>query len=250
MRILFLLPYICSTSLFALVSIAPVDISSHPGLSGNISGSLSSKSGNTQKDDYSLGLRAQYDQGTDYLVWGTLTYDYGTSRGVKNDDRTYAHIRTIHALYEKDWCGELFVQTEQDRFRNIQTRSLGGAGIRWRFLNSDEWGKGYAGVGGLIEKINYTNPQINANEENSRLNSYIAYTTKFMTASKLSYVGYFQPKFDIPSDYITSHTVELNIPIYQKLSLSLSANYAYDSLPPIGVQKKDTAYLTSLLWEF
>lgn len=250
MRKLLLLSYVYSTSLFALVNIAPVDIGSNPGFSGNLAGSLSSKSGNTQKDDYALGLRAQYDQGSDYLAWGTLTYDYGTARGVTNEDKIYAHLRTIHALHENDWCGELFLQTEQDKFRDIKARSIGGAGVRWRFLNAEDWGKGYAGVGGLIEKIDYTNPQINANENNSRLNSYIAYTKNFMTASRVSYIGYFQPRFDIPSDYVSSHTVELNIPIYQKLRLSLTANYAYDSLPPVGVQKKDTAYLTSLLWEF
>ena len=142
------------------------------------------------------------------------------------------------------------MQTEQDSFRSIKARSLGGAGVRWRFLDSDEWGKGYAGMGGLSEKITYTNPQINTNETNSRLNTYIAYTKKFMTTSKLSYVGYFQPKFDTVSDYVSSHTVELNIPVYQNISLSFTAKYAYDSVPPVGVEKKDTAYVTSLLWEF
>lgn len=244
------LPFLFSTSLFALVSIAPVDIGSKPGMSGNISGSLSSKSGNTQKDDYSLGLRVQYDQGSDYLVWGTFTYDYGTSNGTKNEDKTYAHVRYIHALDRSDWCTELFLQTEQDKFKAIQTRSLAGAGLRWRFFNSEDWGKGYAGLGGLAEKIDYTHPQINANEQNSRVNSYLAYTKSFPNASKLNYIGYFQPKFDQVSDYVSFQTLELIVPIYGKLNLSLSAKYAYDSRPPIGIQKKDTAFMTTLLWEF
>lgn len=237
-------------SLFALVSIAPVDIGSNPGVSGNISGSLSSKSGNTQKDDYALGLRLQYDQGADYLVWGTFTYDYGSSNGIKNEDKTYAHVRYIHALDKNDWCAELFVQTEQDAFKDIKARSLAGAGGRWRFLNSEEWGKGYAGLGGFYEKIDYTHPQRNANENNTRINSYIAYTKSFPNASKLSYLGYFQPKFEDLSDYVSSQTLELIIPIYGKLNVGLTAKYAYDSRPPIDIQKKDTAFMTSLLLEF
>ncbi len=250
MPILFLFPFLLSTSLFALVSIAPVDIGSKPGLSGNLSGSLSSKSGNTQKDDYSLGLRVQYDQAADYLAWGTFTYDYGTSNGTKNEDKTYGHLRYIHALDGKEWCGELFAQTEQDKFKDIKTRSLGGAGLRWRFFNSDDWGKGYAGLGALAEDIAYTNPELNSNEKNTRINSYLAYSKSFMGSSKLNYIGYFQPKFDQVSDYILAQTLELIIPIYGKLNLSLSAKHSYDSHPPVEITKKDTAFMTTLVWEF
>lgn len=249
LRALFLL--ILSTSLFGLVTIAPVDIGAKPGLSGNVSGSLSSKSGNTQKDEYSLGLLLQYDQGVDYVVWGTLTYDYGKSNGTKNEDKTYAHLRYIHAIDEaKVWTDELFVQTEQDKFKDINTRSLAGAGLRWRFLSSDEFGKGYTGADGMLEKINYTNSDINPNENNIRLNSYLAFTKTFANESKLSFLGYYQPKFEKISDYVSLQTLELIVPIYGKLNLSLTAKYAYDSCPPVGIKKEDTSYLTSLLWSF
>lgn len=249
MRIFFL-PYFFSTSLFALVSIAPVDIGSHPGLSGNVSGALSSKSGNTQKDEYAAGLRIQYDQGTDYLTWGTLTYNYGSTDDIKNEDKTYAHVRYIHVLHEENYNGELFGQMEQDKFKDINTRSLAGAGIRWRFLNSDDWGKGYVGIGGLVENIDYSHPQINPHEKNTRANSYVAFTKSFMASSKLNYVGYYQPKFEDTSDFVSSQMLELNLPIYKNLGLSLTAKYLYDSLPAIGVEKKDTAYATNLMWEF
>lgn len=249
MRLLLLL--ILSTSLFALVTIAPVDIGSNPGLSGNVSGSLSSKSGNTEKEDYSLGLRMQYDQGIDYLTWGTFTYDYGKSKGTKNEDKIYAHVRYIHAIDDrKEWTSEIFLQTEQDKFKAINERSLAGAGGRWRFLNSDDWGKGYIGVGALCEKIDYTHPQTNPNENNTRLNSYLALTQTFANVSKLSYLGYFQPKFNDSSDYVSLQTLELIVPIYGKLNLSLTAKYGYDSCPPINVKKSDSTYITSLLWAF
>lgn len=251
MRYFFILPGLLSTSLFALVSIAPVDIGSKPGLSGNVSGSLSSKSGNTQKDEYSLGMRLQYDQGIDYLTWGTFTYDYGESKGTKNEDKTYAHLRYIHALDQSgDWTWELFFQSEQDRFKSINGRFLGGAGARWRFLNSSDWGKGYAGIGGFLEKIDYSHPELNTNEENSRLNSYAAYTKSLMNTSKLNYIGYYQPKLNDASDYVASQTVELIVPIAGQLNLSLTAKYLYDSRPAVGVEKRDTAYMTSLLWQF
>lgn len=248
---LLLLPFFISTSLLAVVSIAPVDIGSKPGMSGSLSGSLSSKSGNTEKDEYSLGFLLQYDQGSDYVTWGKFTYDYGKSNGTKNEDKIYAHLRYIHAIDEqKEWTSEFFVQTEQDKFKDINERSLIGAGLRWRFLNSDEYGKGYAGAGALAEKIDYTHPQTNPNENNSRLNSYLALTQTFANTSKLSYLGYFQPKFDDISDYVSLQTLELIVPIYGKLNLSLTAKYGYDSAPPINVKKSDSTYLTSLVWMF
>lgn len=250
MRILLLLPSLLSTSLFALVSIAPVDIGSKPGISGNVSGSTNSHSGNTEKDEYSLGMRAQYDQGIDYLTWATLTYDYGSSNGTKNEDKLYAHLRYIHSLYESDWCSELFIQSERDQFQDIQARSLEGIDVRWRFFNMSDWGKGYAAIGALFEKINYIDTAPNPDENNVRINSYIAYTQKFMTASKISYVGYFQPKINNTADYVTSQTLELNIPVYQNVGLSITAKYAYDSLPPVGITKHDTSLITSLMWEF
>jgi putative salt-induced outer membrane protein YdiY len=235
----------------ALVSIAPVDIGSKPGFSGNVSGSLSSKSGNTDKKEVVLGMRVQYDQGSDYLAWGTFTYNYGESAGTKNEDKLYGHLRYIHALGDGgEWCAELFAQSARDEFKDINERSLAGAGVRWRFFNSDEWGKGYAGIGGFAEKIEYAHPLINPSERNQRLNSYAAYTKTFHAGQKLSYIGYYQPQFADNADYVTLQTGELIVPVYGKLSLSLLAKYLYDSRPPVGVEKKDTVYLTNLVWEF
>ncbi len=251
MRYFLIMVLVVSQSLFALVSIAPVDIGSKKGLSGNISGSLSSKSGNTQKDEYSIGTRLQYDQGETYLVWGVLTYDYGESKGTKNEDKTYVHLRYLHALdLSGDWTWEAFVQSEQDKFKDINERSVAGVGGRWRFFNSPEWGKGYAGLGGMAEKIDYSHSALNPSEHNNRLNSYIAYTKNFETGSKLSYIGYYQPKFSDASDYVASQSAELILPIVSQLSLSVSAKYQYDSRPAVGIEKRDTALQTSLLWQF
>jgi len=249
-RILVLSSLFLSQSLFALVSIAPVDIGSRPGFSANVYGSLSSKSGNTEKEEYSAGLRMQYDQGIDYLTWGTFTYDYGTSNNVKNEDKLYGHIRYIHAIDHNDWTAEAFVQSEQNEFKDIQERSLAGAGIRWRFFNSSDWGKGYFGLGGFAEKINYSHPLINPNENNQRLNSYLAYTKQFANGSKISYVGYYQPKFDESSDYVSLQTAELIVPVYGQLNLSLMGQYGYDSRPAVGVEPDDSVFKTSLVWNF
>lgn len=247
---LLLLIFMLVTSASALVTIAPVDIGSAPGISGTITGSISSKSGNTEKDEYALGGRLQYDQAIDYLVWGDVSYHYGESRGEKNEDNAYAHLRYLHTLMSPDTNAELFGQLQQDQFRDIQERSLVGGGCRWRFFNEPEQGKGYGGIGIMGENIRYSNPDINPAEHNTRMNAYLAYTLSFATSSKLNYLGYYQPKVDEFNDYITSHSLELIIPIYGPLDLNLRANYSYDSDPAVGIYKKDTAVTTTLLYRF
>lgn len=250
MRHLLFLTLLFTHPLFALVDIAPVEIGEKAGFSGNITGSLATKRGNTDKDDYSAGVKLQYDESERYVTWGVLSYDYGKSSGVKNEDKTYAHLRYIQRLRGEDLCGELFVQTEQDRFKSINNRSLAGAGVRWRFFNSKEWGKGYFGLGGFYEYINYSDTTINPTEENGRLNSYVAYTKSFLSASKISYVGYYQPKLDESSDFVTLQSLELLVPVYEKLSLSFSVELDYDSRPPVGIKKRNTAQKTALSWRF
>lgn len=237
-------------SLLALVSIAPVDVGTNPGFSGHLYGSLTSKSGNTEKEDYALGGRLQYDEGSYHLSWGTVTYNYGTSSGVKNEDRLYAHLRHIRAIDHNDWCWELFAQSEQNKFLKIQDRTLGGVNVRWRFFNSKEWGKGYVGIGGFSEHVTYVDSLLDPSETNQRINSYIAYTKGFEYGSKLSYVGYYQPKFSDTADYATSQTIELIVPIYGKINLNLTAMHAYDSRPAVGVKVEDTAFKTGVIWEF
>lgn len=250
MRTLPLLLFLLPPALFGVVDIAPVEIGEKAGFSGNVSGSFVTKRGNTDKDEYSAGLKLQYDEASRYVAWGVLSYDYGKSSDVKNEDKTYAHLRYIRRLYGEDLCGELFVQTEQDRFKDINNRSLAGAGVRWRFFNSSEWGKGYFGLGGFYEYVDYSDAAVNPTEENARLNSYVAYTKSFASESTFSYVGYYQPKFDESSDFVTLQSLELLLPVYEKLSLSFSVELDYDSRPPAGIKKRNTAQKTALSWRF
>ncbi len=250
MKKLLLTSFLITAPLLAVVNIAPVDVGAKPGLSGHIAGTATTKRGNTEKDEYSGDLKIQYDEGTDYVAWGVLSYNYGEASGVSNEDKAYAHLRFIHKLYGDDWCGELFAQTQNDKFRSIQARTLGGAGIRWRFFNTEAWGRGYAGLGAFYEYVDYSDSQINPTENTARLNSYAAYTKGFGEASRLSYIGYYQPRLNETGDYIVSQTLELKLKIYLQLSLSFKFDYDYDAAPPAGVKKEDIVQTTSLVWDF
>ena len=233
----------------AIITIAPVDIGQKPGKSGMFKGSFETKRGNSDVDIYSAGLRLQYDNNESYLIWSDFTFSYGKSSGVTNTNKTYAHLRYIHHLYEKksiDW--ETFIQSETNEFTNVKHRYLCGAGMRF-FSEKKHWGKLHLGVGAFYEDISYTTI-IDPTEKNLRVNTYLAYTNNFTKESYLSYVFYYQPKADALKDYILSNGLELNILIYKQFYLNFVFFYDYDSMPAIGVKKEDISQKTSFLYKF
>ncbi|MEA3522721.1 MAG: DUF481 domain-containing protein, partial [Campylobacterota bacterium] len=138
----------------AIITIVPVELGDKPGFSGSLSGSFETKRGNTEKDEYNAGLKLRYDNNESYTIWSDLIGSYGEASGEKNTNKTYAHIRLIHALYEKDLDWEIFVQSEMNEFTSIDRRRLIGGGLRYRFAHGD-FGKLFFGLGAYYESTNY-----------------------------------------------------------------------------------------------
>jgi len=236
------------TNVYAIITISPVDIGANPGTSGMIKGSFETKRGNTDVDNYSAGLRVQYDNNSSYVLWSDFTFSYGMSSGTRNTNKTYAHIRYIHTLYDKSIDWEAFGQSETNEFTKVKHRFLGGGGLRFQNIER-KWGQFHAGIGAFYEDIAYTTT-LDPREENLRINSYLAYTLNFTKESSLSYVFYYQPKADEFSDYITSHGVEMTIYVYKQLYIDFVFYYDYDSAPAIGVKKEDVTQKTSFIYKF
>ena len=228
-----------------------MEIGEKAGLSGNLEAGLETKRGNTDKDNYKASVRITYDEATDYVVWGELSGEYGKSNDVKDTDKAFSHVRYIHALTDDENLRyELFAQLESDEFRQISSRVLGGAGLRYKIFNSKEKGKGYVGLGGFRESIRYKNSLINPSENNTRLNSYLAYAITFPNKSIFTCGLYYQPKIDEFSDYIISTQLELQLHIFQSLFLKLNASWDEDSKPPVGVEKSDFTQRVTFIFNF
>jgi putative salt-induced outer membrane protein YdiY len=246
MRFLFLV-LVCFSISHSLVTITPVDLGSKPGFSGKVEASFDTKRGNTDKDEYKAGFRIQYDNNKTYLIWVDFTGSYGEASGVKNTNKTYAHLRYIHSWQKNiDW--EIYLQSEANEFTMTEARRLAGGGLRFHLLD-ELFGKIYLGIGAFHEYINYST-NVDPLENNDRANIYLAYTKKFKNKTKISYVGYFQPKLDMMDDYILSNGLELKIDIYKELYLKFKIFYDIDTKPAIGVKKYDFSQTTSFLYQF
>jgi putative salt-induced outer membrane protein YdiY len=232
----------------AIITIVPVRLGEKPGISGKVEGASEKKRGNTDSTNISGSVKVQYDNNSSYAMFGEFTGSYGESNGEENSNKTYVHIRYIHTLYDKRYNWETFAQHESNKFTNVNNRYLGGAGLRYNFLDG-EYGDLFFGVGAFQEHITYTT-SIDPTEDNTRMNNYIAYTLKFGDNSKLGYVAYYQPKVDDFSDYILSNAFALKVHVYKELSIRFVIFYDIDNKPAIDVEKSDYTQKTSFIWEF
>lgn len=250
MKFLLLITLITTQYVFALVSIAPVEIGDKPGFSSTIEAALETKRGNTDTDSYKASARTTYDSSQSYVTWAEVSGAYGKASGEENTNKLFLHARYIHAITDKTLRAEAFGQLQNDKFKQINSRALIGGGVRFKLFDLLQNGKGYFGIGAFYENIRYENELINPSEDNLRLNSYFAYSVDINKNSSIAYTLYYQPKIDRLNDDVQSHEAELKLSVYENVFLKFSLSYDTDSKPPIGVAKYDFTQNTSFIFNF
>ncbi len=237
-----------SSNLFALISITPVEVGERAGSSGDAAISLSTKRGNSNTDVYKGAFRYTYDNNATFVTWAQIQGEYGKASGVKNVQKAYLHYRFIHNITDIYHVYEIFLQSQEDKFKSISKRRIAGGGGRVRLFRDYSPLKFFLGFGAMFEYIGYTT-DVDPTEKNVRLNGYVALTYPYETI-KLSYTSYYQPKVDDIGDFVTANKLELQLKIYKELYLNLSISYNYDSKPAIGVNKYDFTQDTIFLYRF
>ncbi len=233
-----------SSTAWAIVSIKPVEISGQEASSHEVGVSYSTKSGNSDTTSTSLSLKGVY-QNINSANMIVIDYDYAEANGVKNSDKTFAHIRHIRSTDIKYLNYEIFTQAQKDDFRSIESRVLIGAGARYKYTLSND--------SNLFLGIGLFNTQLDENNIKSdfeSLNSYISYNQTFDSGAKLTYNGYYQPRVDEVSDYHISQKAQISLKITDKVELVVSMNHTYDSKPAIGVEKSDLSTKTGINYKF
>jgi hypothetical protein len=241
----------CALPLMAFIDVTPIEVGEHPGTSGSLSLSTTLKRGNVDRNDYTFDANIRYDTNRTDAFWLIGSFEYASSEGDEIENSALGHLRWLHRL-ETPLYAEAFLQTEQNKFKDISNRSLAGGGLRWRLFDTPKMGRGYLGVGLFDEMIRYRDTTIDPDEKNGRFNTYLFYTTKFTAGARLNLYAYYQPKIDDFGDYLIVSAGEISLPVYGALHLLFSLQGDYDSRPPksSGVKKYDVTQITALQWKF
>ncbi len=244
----FLLTQLFFLSAFAIVDIASLDFGDKgPGFSGSLYGSFQQKRGNTDKDEAEYGGRIQYDTNKT-ITWLQGSVEHDEASGVTTDDNAFAHLRHIHQIYNPYWAWEFYGQLKQDKFKNLKDRTLFGTGVRYKIADSETYGKLFFGLSVMDERIKYN--ELDPDEHNYRASSYLSYNFVVNNTFELSYMGYYQPKVDKGSDYMTASMAEMTIHLTKVFDLSYLVEYDYDSDPGSYVKKTDTRQRLAFVYRF
>ena len=231
---------------FSSVQFAQVNIerynnlNSIDGLMGNISFYISSKTGNTDIQEFEIDGRVNY-KGENFYSFLIAQGEYGWNKGNEYSNNALLHIRHLQDI-DGIFDPELFAQINYDKSNLLLFRSLFGAGVRLSLITdtlvSLDFGTSYMYE---IENIDLPNIAKHPSKTNhSRWSNYLSYSSNVSNNSRISVVIYAQPRLDDFSDVRLLSENHLKVGLTDKLSLSLSFHLRFDSEPPDGVKDTDT----------
>lgn len=231
------------------------------GFSGRLMASIEGKNGNTDKEEFSLSGKLNYQQSKN--IWMVLfERDYGKANDLVNDDAVFWHGRLTHN-YTARLASEIFVQYEEDEFTRLQSRALLGAGLRFALQKNeaDVQKKAFTffyGLGAFREKEKTDLVSYLESQYTSRLNLYYVYKHALSPQVMFSNTFYYQPAFQQFDDYRVLLNLALNVRLNSKLALQVDYQLRHDNQPPentllvtpIMVDETDSDYKTSIVYEF
>ena len=236
------------TQALAIINAEDLDLSvDADGMAGKLGFSVSGSSGNSDKisGEGSARLIWRHGQHMEMLVG---SFSYGKSRGVRDTNRSFAHLRHRYA-WTNSWGLEAFAQAQQNEFARLKLRTLFGAGGRWSYQNHGL--AMYVGVGSFYEREALR--AVGAIVPVTRLwrgNSYLALRYLFNARIRMQNTIYYQPSWKNPADYRLLDDAALHVALNDSLDLKLVIEVGQDSRPPAGVKSSDVSYKTGLSYRF
>ncbi len=203
-------------------------------LRGSTQLGVSDANGNVNKTILGLTSLNMMNLGqSNYIILGS--YNYGRSTGVEDVNDGHLHFRYTRS-FGSGFFGELFQQTEFDKFQDLNARYLLGLGARQRLFEGTKHSL-FLGAGAFYEKEEL---QDSPNQDNPRGNIYLSYVFSKPKEYSASIVTYYQPNTERFSD----HRIRLNMGIETYFGENFVQQWSYsmsrDSAPPAGVNRTDS----------
>ncbi|MCH2034055.1 MAG: DUF481 domain-containing protein [Tenacibaculum sp.] len=197
---------------------------------------------------FGISNRTRIQYKTKEHLWLLLNdLDFRKANENKLVSRNAQHFRYNYRFHPK-FAFEAFLQSQTDEIAAIRFRGLIGSGIRFKISKNEKY-KLY--LGSLImyehENINSTIEDNNRDWRNSTYFSMSLYPKKNISIVSTTY---FQPRFDMFSDFRISSQNTIAFEIFKKLMFTTNFTYQYDEFPVIGVPKEQYRLTNGLLYSF
>ena len=220
------------------------------GVRTTLGGDVAVQSGNV--DLFEVGATARVDarQAPHYAFLAAETR-YGIEDGERFRDRTFGHLRYNYRL--RSWLvAEAFTQLERDGFARLQLRTLAGAGLRVRHVDTKTL-KVFQGTTPMYEYETLTDDDAGrspATTSTVRWSNYLNARLRITEIVHLAATVYVQPRFDDVGDVRVLHQAALGIDVTEHVRLTAELDLRYDRRPPATVESLDLALRNGLTVSF
>jgi Protein of unknown function, DUF481 len=198
------------------------------------------QTGNTDLQE--INSYFQYDsKGENHLVMFVASGNYGWKDGSRFSDGALSQVRYVRNLEEKLRL-ETYVQVNYDNTRLLKFRYLIGAGPRIDLLKTKSY-QLWFGTSYMYEYERLKKPKIVINKtitRVSRWSNYLSFVLDINGKLNLSFVTYYQPRFDMFKDFRILNEANLTSSISKQFALTIGFHLLYDKYPPITVKNTDT----------
>lgn len=233
--------FIFSLHTYAFINVESIRQIKGKGFIGSSALQTAGQMGNTEKITSQLTtIGAWRLDANEWLYSGN--YKYGSSSKVKDTHLGIAHLRHTWG-YLNPLAFEMFVQSEFNQFKELNSRHFIGGNLRWR-LKQTETLNLFFGSGLFYELEDFY--QFDRDEKKVRANLYLSYVQNMNKQVSSFATVYYQP---VVNDF-HNHRVRLqsgiDIKLNSLLSFGLSFNINHDAQVPQGVKQTDMDYLVGL----
>lgn len=213
---------------------------------GEFSLGYSKSSGNTQSGQLSTALSANRKTDSDEFTIKGSSF-YSSSERKMNAQKWSGMVRYAFSFWEKKWYNFYKLESDHDRFANIDYRIIPSIGIGYWFSDEPDW-KLMMELATGLEHTDFKDDTEDSDEA-------IAVTRLFLEKklfgnSKIKQDLYVYPSIEDPSEFRIHSETTFDNPIDDKLSLRLSLLDDYDSEPAKNAKKNDLTFTSSLVYSF
>lgn len=174
-------------------------------------------------------------------------FNFREANSKKFVSRSSQHLRYNYRFHPKI-AVESFLQSQRDEISAIRFRGLVGAGFRFKLSKLENY-KFYLGTLAMYE-YEELNSDIEPLNKDWRSSSY--FSMSLFPKKKITIVSttYFQPRFDMFSDFRISSQTTIALGIFKNFSFTTNFTYQYDEFPVLGIPKEQYRLTNGLLYTF
>lgn len=220
------------------------------GQSGTIGGDLTVRTGNV--DFVQVGLEARlYDVKESVTTLIVGDGGLGFLRSDRFASSGLAHLRQTFE-YRPHLSPEWYAQLNYDRSQLLSFRAVVGGGGRTSFARG-AWGEFGAGSSLMFEHERLILPDTASHPGRTttlRWSNFLTLRVVPTETMVITSTTYAQPEFGDPGDIRVLETFRLATSVTEALSLTVSFNLRYDSVPPDGIAVVDTTLRTGVTYSY